>query len=318
MTSYLIVFVLIVLFAKCESAVRAISGLDIEFAHIKTELICYFLATVMYSILQVLVFAPSELLATFYLNDTVTVRIYLLVDLLNVLAAGYLLLSLFDVRWHKHLGFFALIGGYVAFSSYQFLFSDSLISTSAQLGQMLVHVPSADGGFLGIMWLLVAPTTLWVLAIVSTYWSTRSTHTRMLNSLLLIAFVLLVANQIFNLLYTVPLVHCLHGIVFYTMLVLVVHRSGFFDIRIHLPGTLEQRMERRLNQHSQIYLNEKTSHDDFMLSVNRELLAYKLSKFEQSSDPVSMEALAKNLRVKPSRLLQQLADLKISRTRSKN
>jgi hypothetical protein len=282
--------------------------------NIKPELTVFVFIFLAYSVEQILLFGPEQWAESIGLQRIFVLRLYYFFDGLSLMAGGYLLMSMFDVRFHKKplviavIALFVLVGGYF------------LVLTTNMLG----GVRSSDYGislskpaeyvYLGRIIVYICTAAV-LIALYRSYQSARSNHDQIKNVYALGAASIYNLSCLFGLYIAVPWLMASRGIVFYVVVLLIVQKSRFFDIRPVAPTTLESNTLREFGRIFREYSAEELGHRESMKRLERAMVAYKLEKISGFKEGTgsSLPQVAQSMEIKLSTLYDILKRLELSK-----
>ncbi len=265
------------------------------------------------SITQIFLFGPPELKTTFGMSDRSVIRAYYLFDGTSMATAAYLMMSVFNVRFHKHWSFLGALMAAACFIAYLLFFTSSLVGAERV----------DDGIILGS----TAPFTIIpriiaygilaivIIALLNTYRNANSDQVQIRNFYALAAFLVYDINYIVGLYYAIPLIMALKGILFFIIILLTLQDVLRFDIREYTPRTAERLTSAKLRKVYRQYIKEDIGHKEAVTEMEKALVEYKLNKISgfNATKASSLPAIAKSMKVSRSGLYDILKRLNIAR-----
>lgn len=224
-----------------------------------------------------LLFGPSTWAEFIGLSRIYVIRLYYFSDGLSLIVGGYLLVSMFEVRVHRRpsvvLGLLTFIGVGAYFVILTPLIVDGLRPGPAGL-QFTI-----PGEF--VAWgraMVYLSTAAILIGLYRSYQKAKSNHAQIKNVYALAAALVYDISCLIGTYKVFPLLMAARGIVFYVVVVTILQRNRFFDIRPATPITLEANTLREFNRVFRDYAAEDCGHREALRKIERSMVAYKLEK----------------------------------------
>ena len=312
MSIYLVIVIAGFMF-KCDAVARTYENLADQYQGLRVELSIFFLVMCLFSLTQIFIFAPPDFAAKLGINLEYVIRSYYVIDGMSTAAGAYLLMSMFGLRWHRHPLAVIIVLAYTVVGAYQLWFTDTFIIGTQRIGVMTLALPSeASQPLVGARLIALGLFIVVTGSLVVTYRSLQDNQEQIRNFIALIAFAFFDANYILGLFTPTPLMLSVRGILFFFVVVLTLHRSDVFDIRVFTPNTAENESSRKLKRLFTKYANQRIDHISCMNQMKQELIQYKLKKMPpRISDVDTLETLAKSMKMDRKNVLDELQKLKI-------
>lgn len=282
---------------------------------IKPELLTFVFMFLAYSLIQILLFGPESWATAISLERIFVIRLYYYWDAVSLIAGGYLLLSMFGMRFHKRWPTLVFLVVFVGVCGYFTVFTDQLID-GVRPGPRNIITLSAPAryAFLG-QGLLYIITIAIVLGLFRAYRQAKSNEAQIKNVYALGAALIYDTSCLIGLHWTFPLLMASRGILFYVVVILILQRNRFFDIRPVAPITAEARTLREFSRVFREYASEEVGHRESLRRLERSMVAYKLEKVTgfKEGNGSSLPQVAHSMDVKLSSLYDILKRLELDK-----
>lgn len=247
-----------------------------RYSDIKGELYLYIALGVVFSIFQILLFAPVEVTKFLNLSRSEILIYYYVTDTFCYAAGGFLLLSLCEIDDHRNWRIYSLIAALTAGGVYFAFFGGGFVG---ELNPTKSSVSIESNAYTIIPQVLAITIYVSVGAsLIKNYGRTRSREAQIRNSYCIAIFAMFGLNYIVGLWQATPLLMATRGIVFFIVVAYTLSDSDKFDIRQLLPGTRENGTSATIRQIYRLYANEKISYDEAVIRIEKHLVDYKLLK----------------------------------------
>ena len=280
----------------------------------------FVLVFISYSVIQILLFGPEIWASTIGLQRIYVIRLYYFGDGVSLIAGGYLLMSMFNVKFHKHyltlfiVFLFICIGGY-------FLIITSAMVDGVRLGPngIITLSEGVEYVFLGQIIVYIC-TAVVVVALYRSYQSAKSNHAQIKNVYALAAALIYDVLCLIGLYKSYPYLMASRGIIFYIVVILILQRNKFFDLRPISPTTIEGSTLREFRASFREFSVEEIGYREMIKRIERSMVAYKLEKitgFKESSGS-SLPIVAKSMDVSLSSLYDILKRLDLDKPQNRD
>ena len=309
-----LVLVALGLLIKLAASYRLFFDFPNHYRHIKPELMVFIVVFLGYSVVQMLLFGPSAWAEFFGLSRIYVLRVYYFSDGLSLIVGGYLLVSMFDVKVHRHP---ALVIGLVCFIAIgaHFVIYTPLIVDGLRPGpaNLQFTIPGESVGWGRAM--VYLSTAAILIALYRSYQIARSNNAQIKNVYALVAALIYDISCLIGTYKVFPLLMAVRGIIFYVVVVTILQRNRFFDIRPAAPVTLEANTLREFNKTFRDYASEDCGHREALRRIERSLVAYKLEKITgfKESKGSSLPEVAASMNISLSSLYDILKRTDLSK-----
>lgn len=283
--------------------------------NIKPELMTFVFVFLIYSVLQILLFGPESWSSAIGLERIFVIRLYYLWDAISLISGGYLLLSMFNNRFHKRPLVLVTASLLMGVGGYFLVFTPAMVdgirpgprglitlsqgSEFVYLGQMIAYIFTA-----GI-----------IFGLFKSYRAAKSNQAQIKNVYALVAALIYDISCLVGLYLTFPLLMASRGIIFYVVVILILQRSRFFDIRPAAAVTSEASTLREFARTFMDYAAEDIGHRESLRRLERSMVAYKLDKITgfKEDNGSSLPQVAQSMDVKLSSLYDILKRLELDK-----
>ena len=284
-------------------------------AKIKPELMAFVFVFISYSIIQILLFGPESWGVMLGLQRIYVIRLYYFGDGVSLIAGGYLLMSMFNVKFHKHFLTLLIVVLFISVGGY-FLISTDMMVEGVRPGPrgLITLSEGAEYVYLGQIIVYIC-TAVIILALYRSYQSAKSNHAQIKNVYALAAALTYDVLCLIGLYVSYPILMALKGIVFYVVVLLILQRSKFFDLRPVSPTTIEGSTLREFRHSFREFASENIGYRDLIKRIERSMVAYKLEKvsgFKEDSGS-SLPLVAKSMGISLSSLYDILKRLDLDK-----
>lgn len=282
---------------------------------IKPELLIFVFMFLVYSLIQILLFGPEHLAQALYMERIFVIRLYYYWDAISLIAGGFLLLSMFGMRFHKSWPSLAGLTIFLITIGYFTVFTDQLIDMvrPGPRGIITLSAP-AKYAFLGQGMLYVITLAI-IIGLFRAYRSAKSNEAQIKNVYALAAALVYATSCLMGLHWAIPLLMATRGILFYVVVLLIVQRNSFFDIRPAAAITAEANTLREFSRVFREYAGEDVGHRESLRRLERSMVAYKLEKVTgfKEGNGSSLPQVAQSMDVKLSSLYDILKRLELDK-----
>ncbi|GAB5452497.1 MAG: hypothetical protein Hals2KO_28250 [Halioglobus sp.] len=282
---------------------------------IKTELLIFIAVFLIYSVVQILLFGPEPWAEAMGLERITVIRFYYFWDVVGLVAGGYLLLSLFNQDFHKRWWIVVPLVTLIGVGGYFVVMTDTMIAgiRPGPRGIITLSAPS-DFAFLG-QGLVYLFTLGIVFGLFRTYQLAKSNDAQIKNLYALVAAAIYDVSCLVGLHYSLPFLMASRGIIFYVVVLVIMQRNRFLDIRPVGAVTAEAKTMREISRAFRQYAAEEVGHRESMRRLERSMVAYKLGKITQFKDGAgsSLPQVAESMDVKLSSLYDILKRLDLDK-----
>lgn len=282
---------------------------------IKAELLLFMAVFMIYSVVQILLFGPEHWAEFFGLERIIVIRFYYFWDVVGLVSGGYLLLSLFDQHFHKRWWIVAPLVGLITVAGYFVVLTDTMINgiRPGPRGIITLSAPS-DFAYLG-QGLVYLFTIAIVFGLFRTYRLAKSNEAQIKNLYALGAAAIYDVSCLIGLHWSLPFLMASRGIIFYVVVLLIVQRNRFFDIRPVGAVTAEANTLREFARVFREYAAEEVGHRESLRRLERSMVAYKLEKITgfKEGGGSSLPEVAHSMDVKLSSLYDILKRLDLDK-----
>lgn len=282
---------------------------------IKPELMAFVFVFITYSFIQILLFGPEIMGSVIGLQRIYVIRLYYFGDGISLIAGGYLLMSMFNVRFHKHFLTLLIIILFISVGGY-FLLSTDLMVIGVRPGPrgLITLSEGAEYVYLGQIIVYIC-TAVILIALYRSYHSAKSNHAQVKNVYALAVALIYNVLCLIGLYKSYPILMATRGIIFYVVVLLILQRSRFFDLRPISPTTIEGSTLREFRHSFSEYTSEEIGYREMIKRIERSMVAYKLEKisgFKEGSGS-SLPLVAKSMDVSLSSLYDILKRLDLDK-----
>lgn len=278
--------------------------------HLRPELFSFIVVFMAYSLVQGLLFGPEYWAESIGLSRIHVIRSYYFFDGLSLIVGGYLLMSMFDVSFHKNCLVTFILFMFVGIGGYFLVLTGNMVD-GVRPGPGGITL-SKPGDYVALGRVIVYICTAAVLlALYRSYQSAKSNHAQIKNVYALAAASIYNISCLIGLYFAVPWLMASRGIVFYVVVMLILQKNRFFDLRPVAPTTLESNTLREFSRIFRDYSAEDLSHRESVKLMERALVAYKLEKvsgFKEGTGS-SLPQVANSMGIKLSTLYDILKRL---------
>lgn len=272
--------------------------------NIRPELLAFVVVFLLYSVVQILLFGPESWGTAIGLERIYVIRVYYFWDAISLLAGGYLLLSMFSVRFHKRLPALVLLFSFVFVGGYFLVLTPAMVDGIRPGPRGLITLSGgAEYVFIGQAMVYIFTAAI-VFGLYRGYQSAKSNVEQIKNIYALVAALIYAISCLVGLYLTFPILMASRGIIFYVVVVLILQRSRLFDIRPVAPVTIEAATLREITKIFRDYASEDVGHRQSVKLLERSMVAYKLRKVSGFKDDAgsSLPQVASSMDVKLSSL----------------
>ena len=286
---------------------------------IRIELFVFIYTFLAYSFVQILLFAPESLGHSLGIERIKVIRLYYVSDGVSLIVGGYLLMSMLQVKFHKHPIVFLTTFMFVTIGGYVVIMTNYMVDGVRPGPRGLITLSKgADYVFIGqaIVFLCTAVT---LIALVKSYQSAKSNSMQIKSVYALAAALVYDINCFVGLYKTYPMIMAIRGVIFYVVVLVIMQRDSFFDLRPNAPTTIESGAMREFGKIFRDYSAEKIGHKESIKRIEKRMVAYKLEKisgFKEGSGS-TLPQVASSMGVQLSTLYDILKRLGIDRPKSK-
>jgi len=282
MSLYLLI-VIVGLVVKSIAAARFYLNFPQEYNYIKVELTVFFAMFIASSVINLFIFAPQDFLSALNVPMGFVCRLYYIVDYFSTLVGAYLLLGMFQAKFHRSLPVVTLVILYFAICSFSVLFTDLHFQEIMVTKYMTLAVQVESDPFLIIPQILVLiPFTAVIYTLIRTYRNAQNNQHQIQNFYALIAFVLFDISYISSfwtgLDNPMPMAMATRGFFFFFVINLTLFNREIFDIRHITPRTAENDASIDLRRLFRYYSNEKIGHKEAIKEIEKVMVEYKITK----------------------------------------
>jgi hypothetical protein len=272
-----------------------------------------------YSVIQIMLFGPSFLAEAVALKRICVIRLYYFIDGVSLIVGGFLLVSLFDYRQHRHPISVAAIVAFILTGGYFLIFTSAMVDGLRPGPAGLEFSKPAEYVYLGRAMVYIS-TAVVLIALCKTFISARSNHAQIKNVYALVAALIYNLSCLLGVYKVYPFLMSTRGVIFYVVVVLILQRNRWFDIRPVTPATLEANTLRDLSRTFRQYAGEDIGHREAMKRLETTLVSYKLERITGFKDGKgsSLPLVAESMQLKLSSLYDLLKRLKIRKPENKN
>jgi len=222
---------------------------------------------------------------------------------------------MFYVKFHRHVIPLLLIVLTITIGGYFVVFTSTMVDGIRPGPWGIITLSKgAEYVFVGQLIVFVC-TAIIVITLIRSYRSARSNHAQIKNVYALAAALVYDLSCLYGLYYSYPLIMATRGIVFYIVVLLILQRNKFFDIRPTAPITLEARTLRDFGKIFRDYAGEDIGHRESIKLIERKMVAYKLEKISGFKEGTgsSLPHVADSMGIKLSSLYDTLKRLELKK-----
>lgn len=282
-----------------------------RYLQLKPELMVFIFVFLVYSVILILLFGPEAWAESIGLERIYVIRLYYFGDGVSLVSGGYLLMSMFNVRFHRHPAFLVAVVVFIATLGYFLLLTPYLVDGIRPGPRGLITLSKgAEYVYLGQIFVFIC-TIVIVVALYRSYHSAKSNHSQIRNVYALAAALVYDLSCLIGLYFAYPYLMASRGIIFYLVVMLILQSNRLFDIRGAAPATLEAATLRDFRRIFRDYVSEERGYRETVKEMERALVAYKLEKisgFKEGSGS-SLPQVADSMDVKLSSLYDILKRL---------
>lgn len=251
-----------------------------DLLEIKIELVIFFVTFTLYSVAQLLLFGSTELVGFISTARSFIVRTYYFMDAVCLFSGGFLLLSMFDVRFHKSKVSLLLVATSVIVGGYCLLFTNLFLSDEQVTIPMAVDLGGANyGEFMLIPRLLVGLIlVILVLSLFRSYNNAKGNLSQAKNFYAILGCIFYAGNCFYGTYQAENLLISIRGIVFFLIVAYILKDRVQIDLRVITPTTLESVFNNRIKTILRNYANECIDLKFAMTEIEKALLEYKVQK----------------------------------------
>ncbi|MFK7733423.1 MAG: hypothetical protein AB8B48_17520, partial [Pseudomonadales bacterium] len=287
---------------------------------IKPELLIFVFMFMMYSLIQILLFGPEHWATAMHIERIFVIRLYYYWDATSLIAGGYLLLSMFGMRFHKRWPAMTFLLLFLVTIGYFTVFTNQLIDGVRPGPRDIITLSApAKYAFLGQAMLYLFTLAI-VIGLFRAYRSAKSNEAQIKNVYALAAALVYATSCLLGLHLAWPFLMATRGILFYVVVMLIVQRNSFFDIRPVAAVTAEANTLREFSKIFREYAGEDVGHRESLRRLERCMVAYKLEKVTGFKDGTgsSLPQVAQSMDVKLSSLYDILKRLELDKPPKQN
>ncbi|MEM7361064.1 MAG: hypothetical protein AAF431_18375 [Pseudomonadota bacterium] len=278
---------------------------------LRPELMVFIAVFLAYSLILILLFGPERWALALNLERIYVIRLYYFGDGVSLIVGGYLLMSMFEIRFHRHWVCLAAVISFVAVLGYFLLLTPHLVDGIRPGPRGIITLSKgAEYQYLGQIFVGIC-TLVIIVALYRSYQAAKSNQSQIQNVYALAAALVYDLSCFFGLYFAYPYLMASRGIVFYLVVMLILQSNRLFDLRSAAPATLEATILREFKRIFRDYASEDKDHRDTLKELETHLVAYKLEKisgFKEGSGS-SLPQVADSMGLKLSSLYDLLKRL---------
>ena len=247
-----------------------------QYPNIRVELVLLCVTFVIYSMVQLLLFTPADILALYGIERQFLLRVHYFVDCVCLGSASAALLAICGVFDHRRWSFYLFTAALFFGGGYLLLFTDTFIAGSVP---EISEVSADMTTHIGIPRLVASIIVTGVgLTLVLNYRKVNSRNLQIQNFYAILAYVLFGANFIYGLHYAIPTLMIIKGVLFYMLVYYTLHNADALDPRRFLIVTRESRAIKKIRAVVVLFVNNRIGLDEANARIEKIVVQYKLDK----------------------------------------
>ena len=300
---------------------EVITRYPVKYHKQKPELLIFIFSFLAYSILLIFVFSPIVDGHNLGVTRAYVVRAHYFLDGACLGIASYALPSLIGASSHKTWLVKTLLALYILVGGYFLLFTDAFISSVYFHGQNTIGLGGASiGNLIVVPRLLVALCiTAVVIGIIRNYRTVQEGQGQVRHLYILFAFLLYAINCFMGLFAALPILIALRGLLLFSVVMFVVHKSRLFDLRSVIPGTKEKRAITTFRSTFRRFTADEVGYRSALQDMERAMVEYKLQKISgfREDNKSALPRVANSMQLSLSSLYDLLKRLEIKQANDK-
>lgn len=280
---------------------------------LRPEIMAFIFVFLAYSLILILLFGPEHWAMTLKLERIYVIRLYYFGDGVSLIVGGYLLMSMFHIRFHRHWIFLLGVMTFITVLGYFLLLTPHIVDGIRPGPRGIITLSKgAEYQYFGQIFVGLC-TFVILVALYRSYQAAKSNQSQIQNVYALAAALVYNLSCFFGLYFAYPYLMASRGIVFYLVVMLILQSNRLFDLRSAAPATLEATTLRDFKRIFRDYAAEDKDYRDTLKELERKLVAYKLEKisgFKEGSGS-SLPQVADSMGIKLSSLYDLLKRLNL-------